>query len=305
MSTSASIPAATVAAPRSGRPPRTRRPRRDVRRSLSRLPGQLLVTALLLLVLLPLVWLLLGSFKTQDEWLNGSPWALPSGFEWSNYSEAWTTGQMATYVRNSIIAVVPSLFLIVVLGVAAGFALEVLVWRGRNTVLLVFLLGIMVPGQMILLPLFTAYFQTGLTGSLWPLIITYTATGLPLTVFMMATYFRAVPREIFEAATLDGASMLRSFAFVGFPMVRNAVLTVALVQFFFIWNDLLIALTFTTSSDLRTIQVGLLNFSGQFGQVQYGPLFAGICINVFGTLFLYLFFNQKVMKGLAGGAVKG
>ena len=153
--------------------------------------------------------------------------------------------------------------------------------------------------------LFSAYFQVGLTGTLWPLIITYTATGLPLTVFMMATYFRAVPREVFEAATLDGASMIRAFFSIGFPMVRNAVFTVALVQFFFIWNDLLIALTFTNNAQLNTIQVGLLNFTGEFGAVQYGPLFAAICINVFGTLVLYLFLNQRVMKGLAGGAVKG
>ena len=168
-----------------------------------------------------------------------------------------------------------------------------------------FLAGIMIPGQMILLPLFTIYFRTGLTGSLWPLIITYTAIGLPLTVFMMATYFRSVPREIFEAATLDGASIIRTFFSIGFPLVRNAIFTVALVQFFFIWNDLLIALTFTTSDDLRTIQVGLLNFTGQFGQVEYGPTFAAISINVIGTLALYLFLNQRVMKGLTAGSVKG
>ena len=247
----------------------------------------------------------MGSFKTQDEFLNNPVWTLPQNFNFDNYTEAWTTGNLATYVANSLIATIPSLFLIVLFGVAAGFALEVLVWKGRNAVLLTFLAGIMVPGQMILLPLFTAYFQVGLTGTLWPLIITYTATGLPLTVFMMATYFRAVPREVFEAATLDGASMIRAFFSIGFPMVRNAVFTVALVQFFFIWNDLLIALTFTNNAELNTIQVGLLNFTGEFGAVQYGPLFAAICINVFGTLVLYLFLNQRVMKGLAGGAVKG
>ena len=284
----------------------TKRPRRrGLSRSLKDLPSKLLVGVLLLLVILPLVWLLLGSLKTQDEFLNDPAWSLPHHWQFGNYSEAWTTGQLGTYARNSVLSVAPSLFLIVVLGVAAGFALEVMVWKGRNAVLLTFLLGIMVPGQMILLPLFTAYFRAGLTGSLWPLIITYTATGLPLTVFMMASYFRAVPRSVFEAAILDGASMLRAFVHIGFPMVRNAVFTVALVQFFFIWNDLLIALTFTSTSDLRTIQVGLLNFTGEFGQTQYGPLFAAICINVFGTLALYLLFNQKVMKGLAGGAVKG
>ena len=122
---------------------------------------------------------------------------------------------------------------------------------------------------------------------------------------MMATFFRSVPREIFEAATLDGASIYRIFFSIGFPLVRNAIFTVALVQFFFIWNDLLIALTFTTSDDLRTIQVGLLNFTGQFGQIQYGPTFAAISINVIGTLAIYLFLNQQVMKGLTAGSVKG
>lgn len=272
---------------------------------LRRLPLRCAITLLLVIEITPLVWLLLGSFKTQNEFLTEPSWSLPSTLSFDNYIEAWTTGNMAVYVRNSVLATAPSLFLIIVLGVAAGFALEVLVWRGRHQTLLIFLVGIMVPGQMILLPLFTAYFRVGLTGTLWPLIITYTATGLPLTVFMMATYFRAVPREVFEAAALDGASALRAFRSIGFPMVGNAVFTVALVQFFFIWNDLLISLTFAISDQLRTIQVGLLNFTGEFGQTDYGPLFAAICINVFSTLLLYLFLNQRVMRGLTAGSVKG
>ena len=277
-----------------------------LRRGLSRVPMWLIVGILLISVIYPLFWLLTGSLKTQEEFLNNPTWALPEDWtNFTNYVAAWTTGHMDIYIRNSILAVFPSLFFIIVFGVAAGFALEVMVWKGRGTVLLAFLLGIMIPGQMILLPLFTMYFKIGLTGSLWPLIITYTAIGLPLTVFMMATYFRSVPREIFEAATLDGASIIRTFFSIGFPLVRNAVFTVALVQFFFVWNDLLIALTFTTNDDLRTIQVGLLNFTGEFGQIQYGPTFAAISINVIGTLVLYLFLNQRVMKGLTAGSVKG
>ncbi|WP_347976807.1 carbohydrate ABC transporter permease [Microbacterium sp. ProA8] len=277
-----------------------------VRRALAKVPMWIILGILLVVVVYPLFWMLTGSLKTQDEFLNNPTWALPEDWtNFSNYVEAWTVGNLDVYIRNSIVAVFPSLFLTIVLGVAAGFALEVMVWKGRGPVLLAFLVGIMIPGQMILLPLFTMYFRTGLTGTLWPLIITYTAIGLPLTVFMMATYFRSVPREIFEAATLDGASIYRTFFSIGFPLVRNAVFTVALVQFFFIWNDLLIALTFTTSDDLRTIQVGLLNFTGQFGQIQYGPTFAAISINVIGTLAIYLFLNQRVMKGLTAGSVKG
>ncbi|GMA28999.1 carbohydrate ABC transporter permease [Arenivirga flava] len=299
-----SITSAAEAATRPSphRPVRRRRPLRTV---LARIPALAAVGLLLIVVVGPLVWLLLGSFKTQREFLEQPVWALPQQWSFDNYVQAWTTGNFAQYLGNSALTVLPALFLMLLLGSMAGFALEVLVWKGRGTVLLLFLAGIMVPTQLILLPLFTVYFQTGLTGSLWPLFITYTATGLPLTVFLMATYFRAVPREVFEAATLDGAGIVRSFFLVGLPMVRNALLTVGLVQFFFFWNDLLIALTFTNSTDLRTLQVGLLNFTGQFGSIEYGPLFAAICLNVFGMLVIYLLLNQRVQKGLTAGSVKG
>jgi raffinose/stachyose/melibiose transport system permease protein len=274
-------------------------------RFLRRLPARLAVAILLVVELYPLLWLLLGSFKSQSDHLNRPTWSLPTQWMWRNYADAWQTGHLGVYVRNSVVAVFPSLTLAILLGAAAGFAIQVMRWRLRRPVMLVFLAGIMVPSQMILLPLFTIFFQARLSGTLWPLIITYTATALPLTVFMMATYFRSVPTATFEAAVLDGAGIFRTFFSVALPMVRNAILTVALVQFFFMWNDLLFALTFTNTSDLRTIQVGLLNFTGQFGSIQYGPLFAAICINVFGTLILYLVLNQKVMRGLTGGAVKG
>jgi ABC-type sugar transport system, permease component len=282
------------------------RRRAPVRRArLRRIPGTFLIALLVAIEVLPLLWLLMNSFKSQDEFLNAPTWALPRALNFQNYADAWVTGNIGHYLLNSVLAVFPALFLMLVLGVAAGFVLEVMVFRGRGGILLLFLAGIMVPGQMILLPLFSVYFQAGLTGSLWPLIITYTATGLPLTVFMMATYFRAIPREVFEASTLDGASIFRSFRAVALPMARNSIVTVGLVQFFFFWNDLLIALTFTNSSQLRTVQVGLLNFTGQFGATQYGPLFAAICINVFGILAIYLVLNQRIMAGLASGAVKG
>ena len=112
--------------------------------------------------------------------------------------------------------------------------------------------------------------------------------GLPLTTFLVAAYFRSVPRELFESSTLDGAGIRRSFLSIGLPMVRNGLLTVALLMFFSTYNDLLIALTFITSKDMSTVQVGLLNVQGEYGSVLYGPLFAGI-----------------IMQGLAGGALKG
>jgi len=287
----------TLAASRPGR--------RSVRRFFARLPIRVLIGIILVLVIYPVLWLVLSSFKTQLEFLNEPFWALPSSLSLDNYVTAFVDGGLGRYILNSVLVVFPSLAVVLLLGVAAGFALEVMVWRGRGAVLLTFLAGVMVPAQMILLPLFTIYFRLHLTSTLWPLFITYVAIGLPLTVFMMATFFRAVPREVFEAATIDGAGIFRLFGTIGVPLVKNALFTVGLVQFFFIWNDLLIALTFTTSQNLRTIQVGLLSFTGQYGAVQYGPTFAGIAVNVIGTLIIYLFLNQQVMKGLTAGSVKG
>ena len=270
-----------------------------------RIPATLTIVFLVVITGYPLFWMFINSLKTNSEFLNNPSYALPTTWAWENYVIAWEVANLSTTILNSAIATFPSLVLIVLLGTAAGFALEVMVWKGRNNVLLLILGGIMIPGQMIVLPLFIAFFNLGINGSLLPLIIIYTATGLPLTVFMMATYFRAIPREVFEAATIDGASMLRAFFAVGFPMVRNAVFTVAIVQFFLIWNDLLLALIFAGQRRLNTIQVGLLNFSGEYGAIDYGPLFAAICTTVGGILVIYLFLNQRIMKGLAAGAVKG
>lgn len=281
------------------------RPRRSPRQHAWRVFMGLVLALLLAVEVLPILWLVLQSFKQSDEFSLHPVWALPQGLYWQNWKVAWTTGHIQTYFKNSVLATFPSLFLMIVLGLAAAFALEVMKWRGRNIVLFIFLAGILIPLQMVLLPLFTVYFHVHLINSLWSLIITYTAFGLPLTIFLMAGYFRAVPREVLEAATLDGANIYKAFALIALPMVSNAILTVALVQFFFIWNDLLLSLTFISDDSKRTIQTGLLNFTGQYGQVDWGPTFAAVSMTVLPTLLLYLILNQRVMKGLTSGSLKG
>lgn len=116
---------------------------------------------------------------------------------------------------------------------------------------------------------------------------------------------RAVPRELMEAAILDIASLYRAFYRVAIPIVANAIITVALIQFFFLWNDLLFVLTFISSDENRTIQTGLLALTGERGQQTWGPTFAAISVAVFPTLVLYLVLNQRVVKGLTAGALKG
>lgn len=294
----------TVATPTVQRP-RPGQGRRAAKRAIRRIPVWILIALLMVVVLYPQVWMLLGSFKTQSEFLSDPALSLPKTWQFDNYIAALTNGDVARNYLNSLIVTIPSVLLIVFIGVAAGYALEVMIWKGRNGVLLYVLAGIMVPGQMILVPLFIVYFRLGLTNTVLPMIITYTVMGLPLTTFLMATYFRAVPREIFEAATVDGSGPLRSFFVIGMPMMKNAILTVGIVQFFSVWNDLLIALTFTTRPELATIQVGLLSLSDEYGSTQYGPLFAAVSLNIVILMIVFLALNKKIMAGMAGGALKG
>lgn len=278
---------------------------RRAKRIVRRIPVWLSVAVLLIVVLYPMLWMILGSFKTPTEFFTNSTWALPETLNFANYVEAFTRGNIALNYRNSMMVTIPSVLLIIFLGVAAGYALEIMVWKGRRPTLLLIMAGIMVPGQMILVPLFTAYFQIGITDSLLPMILTYTAMGIPLTTFLMAAFFRSIPREMFEAAMMDGSSPLRSFFVIGLPMMKNAMLTIGLVQFFSVFNDLLIALTFTTRPDLATIQVGLLSLSDQYGGTNYGALFAAVSVNIVALLIVFIFLNKKIMAGMAAGSVKG
>lgn len=303
--TTVSIPAEDVDDARSVGRPRKPAPHRLLGVRFRRVPVPIIIVLLIVVELYPLFWILTSSLKDQNSFVTDPLWTLPTHLDFHNYVDAWTTARIGPNALNSVLVTLPSLTLILVLGASAAFALEVMVWKGRNAMLLFIIGGIMVPVQIILLPLFTVYFKLGLTNSLFPLIITYVGHGLPLTVFLMATYFRNVPRELFEAVTMDGGGIYRAFFSVGLPMVRNGIFTIALLQFFSIWNDLLIALTFNTRQELSTVQVGLLNFNGEYGDTNYGPLFAAISTTVFATLLVYILINQQVMRGLTAGSVKG
>jgi raffinose/stachyose/melibiose transport system permease protein len=266
----------------------------------------LLALGLLLLIeIYPIFWLLTSSVKGPDEFNLRPMYALPETFYWQNYVRAWTDGNMSVYFRNSIVATIPAIALTMLFGVMAAFALEIMTWRLKSGVLFLFLAGIMVPAQIVLLPLFTMYFNLHMNNNLLGLILVYIVFGMPLTVFLMTSYMKAIPRETFEAAIMDGATIYQVFYRIALPMVANSLMTLALVQFFFVWNDLLLSLTFISDTDLRTIQTGLLSFVGQFGQREWGPTFASISLAVIPTLIIYLALNQRVIKGLTAGAVKG
>jgi raffinose/stachyose/melibiose transport system permease protein len=253
----------------------------------------------------PIFWMLTASFKQQHEWVSKPAYALNSSFHFQNYIDAWTRGHMSTYFFNSLVATLGALFFIVYFSVTVGFALTKMRWKMRKKVALFFDMGIMVPIATALIPLFQIYNRANLLNSRVGLILVYIAFGLSLSFFLVSSYMRSLPREILEAAVIDGCDIYRLMWHIVMPLMKNAVMTILVLQFFFKWNDLLFSMTFISSSNLKTVQTGLLYFETEFGAKNWGAIFASVSMSVMPLLFIYILLNRRVIEGLTSGAVKG
>ncbi len=253
----------------------------------------------------PLFWLLTASLKQQSEWSEFPAYALNKGFHIQNYIDAWTRGNMATFFKNSLITTVVSLIFIVIFAITVGFAVTKMQWRFKKAVARFFTLGIMIPVAVALIPLFQIYSRTGLLNTRTCLILTYIAFGLSLSIYLVQGYLRSFPDDIMEAAVIDGCGIYRMMWYIVVPLMKNAIITVLVLQFFFKWNDLLFSMTFISDSSLKTVQTGLLYFSDEFGSKNWGAIFASVSMSVFPMLILYTGLNKKVMEGMTAGAVKG
>ncbi|MBR2995802.1 MAG: carbohydrate ABC transporter permease, partial [Lachnospiraceae bacterium] len=131
------------------------------------------------------------------------------------------------------------------------------------------------------------------------------AFGLSLSIFLMTGYLRTMPNDMFEAAVIDGCDIYKLMYYIVVPMMKNAIVTVLVLQFFFKWNDLLFSMTFISKSELKTVQTGLLYFSDEFGSKNWGAIFASISMSILPMLFLYTFLNKAIIEGMTAGAVKG
>lgn len=266
---------------------------------------KILIALLLIVEIYPIVWLLLSSIKGPTEFSTTPVYALPKGFYFKNYIDAWNIGKMNIFFKNSLLATSLALVIIIVFSAAAAFALTKLRWKLSKSTLMLFLMGIMVPVQVVLIPLFMIYKKAGLLNNLTSLIITYAAFGLPMSIYLFVAYFKNIPLEIMEAGVIDGCSMYGVFIRIILPLIQNAIVTVLTLQFLFNWNDLIFSMTFISKTDLKTIQTGMMMFTGQFGQKDWGPIFASITMGTLPTLLLYIGLNKMVIKGMTAGAVKG
>ncbi len=267
--------------------------------------GKVLIVVFLIIEIYPIFWILVSSLKSTQEFNLTASYSLPRTLVFDNYIEAWNRGKMNIYFKNSAIVVFVSLFFIVILSVTSAFALTKMKWKLRNLTLNIFLSGIMVPTAVVLIPLYTMYNLSGLINTRLSLIITYIAFGLPLSIFLLKGYMTALQDEILEAAVIDGASIYQILYRIVFPLMKTGIVTVSVIQFMFLWNDLMFTMTFISDTSLKTVQTGLLYFSDQYGNRDWGAIFASIAIAVMPTLIIYVALNKMVIEGMSSGAVKG
>lgn len=301
--------ATVLTAPAAPTPPAQPAPRRAPARSSRLRVQRALLTATVVLIVLvqvyPLVWLLLTSFRTASDFAGGNPFALPSDLTLDNYSRAFATGNLGLNVLNSLIVTLGASALIVVAGMMAAFALQVLGFRLSGFVRALFLLGIIVPVQIALVPLFIDYSRVGLLDTHLSMIIPLAAFALPMAVYLFSSFYEYIPREMYEAASLDGAGPYRIFGQITLPLSLNTIITVVLVNSIFIWNDFIFANTFVLSDGLKTIPLGLQNYIGAMGNTDWTATFAAVCVTVTPLLLVFLVLNKAMIDGLESGATKG
>ena len=266
---------------------------------------KVVIAIILIIDVYPIFWLLCASIKENYEWTEYPAYALPKSFHWQNYVEAWTRGRMAIFFKNSLIDTLISLVFIVVFSVTVSFACVKMDWKWKNAVAKYFQLGIMIPVATSLMPLFQLYNNLHLTNTAFCLIITYIAFGLSLSIFLINGYLRSLPDDIMEAAVIDGCGIYQLMYYVVVPIMKNAIVTVLVLEFFFKWNDLLFSMTFICNSNLKTVQTGLLYYSDEFGSKNWGGIFASVSMSILPRLVLYTFLNKAVIEGMTAGAVKG
>ncbi|MBQ7372079.1 MAG: carbohydrate ABC transporter permease [Blautia sp.] len=273
--------------------------------TLSKIIILIIVAILLVFAVYPVVWLILSAFKTQNEFTLNSAFSLPHSFAVDNFVKAWTTGNMGTSFLNSIITTFSSMLLIVLIAVPVSFAIVKMRFKMQANVNRYIMIGMMVPVQVALIPLFTIYTRIGWTNSRIGLVLIYTAYSLPLSVTLLTGFFESVPNEMIEAAVIDGCNIYQVLIRIVFPLMTNSIMTVLTLQFMSSWNDLIFSQTLISQPAKQTIQTALIMFNGSYGQVDWGPLFAAMAIAVVPTLVLYLFLSKFMIRGMTAGAVKG
>lgn len=257
-----------------------------------------------LFILVPLYWLIASSFKNPNAVGNSPPSLGPTPFSGSNYHNAFVNYNFGIYFRTSLIVTLVATALVLILGTLAGYALGRLPMRGKYPLMVTLLIISVFPAVAVLAPLYLLMRDIGWLNSYQALILPYTAFNLPFAIWILRNYMLGIPKEMEETGRIDGAGPLRTVWTIILPMALPGVFTAGIFCFTACWTEFLMALTFNSSNNYRTIPVGIAEFGGNF-QVPYGTIFAASVVAVVPIGILVFIFRKFVISGLTSGAVKG
>jgi raffinose/stachyose/melibiose transport system permease protein len=264
----------------------------------------IILTAVAVFQVLPLIWLFLFSLKNNQEVFHLPPFSLPAKLRWSNYAKVWTDGHISTYFINSVWITVIAVALTVLLASFVTFAVTRMKWNLRSCVLGLFMVGLMIPVHSTLIPLFSLFTKMQLTDHPLSVILSYTAFNLPITIMIMLGFYNTLPREVEEAAVMDGCSVNRIFFQITLPMTASVITTTAIINMIYNWNEFIFVNTFISSDKYKTLTVGVQNFVGQY-TTDWGAIGATLMISILPILIAFFILSNRIVEGIAAGSVKG
>jgi len=276
----------------------------------SRLQFQIVFTKTLMYVVLlvivvveafPLVWMLLTSVKNQREVFNSF---LPTSLDFSNFPRVWAAMNLPIHLFNSLYVTTLTVFLTICVATLAGYAFARYRFPGRDWLFYIFIGAMMIPGQAILIPMFQFLKAIGLLNTLTGLSLSYLGGATAFAIFLMRAFFLSLPRELGDAARIDGANEFTVFWRVYLPLARPGIATIVIIQSLGTWNEFMFSTTFISSPELKTIQSALFQAVGRYS-TDYTALSSGLILALVPIVTVYLILQRQFISGLTAGALKG
>jgi len=256
--------------------------------------------------LFPLYWMFMFSLKSNaDILMSENILGWPKIFQWGHYVTVLTRSTVPLYLLNSVIYTGATVIIVGLLTTMAAYGLTRLRWKLSNTVFMVFVIGIMIPVHAALLPLYQVLNITGIRGIPYVgLTVVYVAFAIPMSIMILSSFFKVIPRELEEAAFIDGCSIYGAFWRIMLPLIMPGLATASIFTVMGTWNDLLLVQTYVDINSLKTITVGVLDFVGQHAK-RLGLIGAGLMTATVPVIVIYLIFSEKIQQSLIQGAIKG
>ena len=255
-----------------------------------------------LVLLFPFLIVIFTALKTTSDVIH-NPLSLPTTWEWGNFPEAWTEGHFGRYFVNSILVVVPTVLGVLLFSLLAAYALATVRFRGKGLVFAIFIAGLTIPLDILIIPLFYNMLSLGLLDTLPALILPQIAVGLPFGILLLRSFIQDLPRELFEASALDGCSRLQTLRLIVYPLTRPALTSLLVFNFMWVWNQFLLPVVLIQTDERRTLPVGLTYFQGRY-LTDVPLLMAGVTISFIPIVIVYVIFQRQFIRGITVGAAR-